>query len=133
MAGEQPLGALEFIYAPSADVARDVDWFAEVLGAEVRFAIEDEGTHVAMLRLGDGPPLLLTDHLPDDRPIFLYRVSGLADAEKALTERGWSPERSIELPMGPAMTFRSPGGVRLAIFEATRPFVVDSFIGRRDF
>ena len=133
MAGEQPLGALEFIYAPSADVARDVGWFAEVLGAEVRFAIEDEGTHVAMLRLGDGPPLLVTDHLPDDRPIFLYRVSRLADAEKDLTERGWSPERSIELPMGPATTFRSPGGVRLAIFEATRPFVVDSFIGRRDF
>jgi hypothetical protein len=133
VAGEQILGTLDYIYAPSSDVARDVAWFADVLGAEVRFAIEDEGVRVAMLRLGDGPPLLVTDHLPDDRPVFLYRVTVLADASAALTARGWSSERSIDLPMGPAITFQAPGGVRLAIYEPSRSFVVDSFIGRRDF
>ena len=61
------LGPLDFIYAPSTDVAADARWFAEVLGAELVFAIDSGGTKVAMIRLGTGePPLLLTDHLPDE-------------------------------------------------------------------
>jgi hypothetical protein len=128
------LGALDYIYAPSSDVAADVRWFVEVLGAELVFAIDSGGTRVAMLRLGtDRPPILVTDHLPDDRPVFLYRVSALGAAQASLRERGWTPERTIELPMGPATTFRSPGGVRLAIYEPSRPFVVDSMAGQRDF
>ena len=39
----------------------------------------------------------------------------------------------MELPPGPAITFRTPGGLRLAIYEPVRPFVVESFKGRRDF
>jgi hypothetical protein len=128
------LGSLDFLYAPSADVAADVQWFAEVLGAEVIFAILSGGTRVAMLRLGaDAPPILVTDHLPDDRPIFVYRVASLSDASKRLAERGWRPDRTIELPMGPATTFHAPGGLRLAIYEPSRPFVVDSMAGQRDF
>ena len=128
------LGSLDFLYTPSADVAADVQWFTEVLGAELVFAIDSGGTRVAMLRLGtDGPPVLVTDHLPDERPVFLYRVSSLRDASKTLAERGWKPDRTIELPMGPATTFHAPGGLRLAIYEPTRPFVVDSMAGQRDF
>jgi hypothetical protein len=128
------LASLDFLYTPSADVAADVQWFTEVLGAELIFAIDSGGTRVAMLRLGmDTPPLLVTDHLPDDRPIFVYRVASLSDASKGLAERGWKPDRTIELPMGPATTFHAPGGLRLAIYEPSRPFVVDSMAGQRDF
>ncbi len=128
------LGTLDYLYAPSADVAADVRWFTEVLGAELVFAIDSGGTRVAMLRLGsDGPPLLVTDHLPDDRPIFLYRVASLTRASKLLGERGWTSDRTIDLPMGAATTFHAPGGLRLAIYESSRPFVVDSMAGRRDF
>jgi len=131
---EPGLGTLDYVYAPSTDVPADVRWFVEVLRAEVIFAIDDGGTKVASLRLGQGgPPMLLTDHLPDDRPIFLYRVADLDEVSAALGGRGWSAERSIELPMGPATTFRAPGGLRLAIYEPSRPFVVDGFVGRRDF
>jgi hypothetical protein len=128
------LGPLDFIYAPSSDVAADARWFRDVLGAEVVFAIDSGGTRVAMLRLGTAaPPLLLTDHLPDDRPIFLYRVDDLAAASRTLEARGWSAERTVDLPPGQATTFRAPGGLRLAIYEASRPFVVDSMAGQRDF
>jgi hypothetical protein len=128
------LGTLDYLYAPSSDVAADVRWFAETLGAEVRFAIESGGVRVALLRLGEGAtPVVLTDHLPDERPILVYRVAGLEDATVDLRSRGWAPDVSIELPMGPATTFRAPGGLRLAIYEASRPFVVESMIGRRDF
>src|SRR5215212_5576765 len=128
------LGRLEYVYSPSSDVAADVRWFESVLGAEVRFAIEDGGVRVAMLRLGtDGPPILLTDHLPDARPVFLYRVESLKAAAATLREHGFEAARTIELPMGPVTTFAAPGGLRLGIVEITRAFVVEGFVGRRDF
>ncbi len=131
---EHGLGALDYIYAPSSDVAGDVRWFTEILGAELVFAIDADGTRVAMLRVGsDGPPVLLTDHLPDDRPVFVYRVASLETAARVLAARGWTADRTLELPMGPATIFHAPGGSRLAIYEATRPFVVDSMAGRQDF
>ena len=131
---EPRLGPLEYIYAPSSDVAADAHWFTEVLGAELVFAIDNSGTRVAMLRLGtDAPALLLTDHLPDDRPVFVHRVDDLAASSADLKARGWTPERTIELPPGPCTTFHSPGGHRLAIYELRRPGVVDSMAGQRDF
>jgi len=127
-------GTLDYIYAPSSDVAADARWFAETLGADVRFAIESGAVRVAMLRVGtDSPPLVLTDHLPDERAILVYSVPSLDEAGEGLRAAGWTPDVTIELPMGPATTFRAPGGQRLAIYEASRPFVVDSFVGRRDF
>jgi hypothetical protein len=128
------LGPLDFVYAPSTDVAADVQWFVDVLGAELDFAIDADGTRVASVRVGiDAPALLLTDHLPDNRPVFLYRVESLSAASKRLRERGWTPSRTLELPPGPCATFLAPGGLRLAIYERSRPFVVESFAGRRDF
>jgi glyoxalase/bleomycin resistance protein/dioxygenase superfamily protein len=127
-------GTLDYVYAPSADVAADARWFTDVLGAELEFAIDDGGTRVAMLRVAtDGPALLLTDHLPDARPVLVYRVDDLAATTAGLRSRGWTAERTIELPPGPCTTFAAPGGLRLAIYQPSRPFVVESFGGRRDF
>ncbi|MEA2533668.1 MAG: hypothetical protein QOJ93_1479, partial [Actinomycetota bacterium] len=58
-----PFEQLDFLYAPSGDVAADARWFTEVLGGRLVFAIEAMGARVAMVELTDGPPhLLLTDH-----------------------------------------------------------------------
>jgi hypothetical protein len=131
---DQPLGPLDYIYAPSTDVAADAHWFVEQLGAELVFAIDSSGTRVAMVRLGtDGPPILLTDHLPDERPVFIYRVDDLGAATEDLERRGWTAERTVELPPGAFTTFVAPGGLRLALYERSRPGVVDSFAGQRDF
>ena len=127
------LGSLDFLYTPSADVAADARYFVEVLGAELGFAIEDGGIRVAMVSFGAPPAILLTDHLEGDRPVHLYAVVDLEATSRDLEARGWRPDRSVELPPGPATTFRSPGGLRLAIYEPSRPFVVESFKGRRDF
>jgi hypothetical protein len=127
-------GPLEFIYTPSADVAADTRYFIDVLGAELVFAIERSGTRVSMLRLGEAPPpILLTDHLEGDRPILIYRVDNLVRTSAALAARGWSAERSIDLPPGPCTTFRSPGGHRLAIYELARPGAVEAMEGQRDY
>ena len=127
------LGRLDYLYTPSDDVAADLRYFVDVLGAELGFAIEDGGIRVAMVDLGQAPAILLTDHLEGDRPIHLFAVEDLEAARAALAAKGWSQERAVELPPGPAITFRTPGGLRLAIYEPIRPFVVESFRGRRDF
>ena len=127
------LGRLEFLYTPSDDVAGDLRYVVEVLGGEAVFAIEDAGVRVAMARIGDGPAILLTDHLQGDRPVHVYAVDDLAAAAAAVEARGARRERAVELPPGPAVTFRSPAGLRFALYEPTRPFVVESFGGRRDF
>jgi len=129
-----PFLSLDFLYTPSHDVAADLAVFEDMLGARVRFAIDGMGTRVAAVELGEGAPLiLLTDHLEGDRPVHLYAVEDLGAVRRDLETRGWKEERAVELPPGPAITFRTPGGLRLAIYQPVRPFVVESFKGRRDF
>ncbi len=128
------LGPLDYVYAPSADVAADVRRLGDGLGAELVFAIDRSGTRVAMLRLGTGgPAILLTDHLPDERPILVFRVDDLAAASTQLEADGWAPDRTLELPMGPCVTLTAPGGLRVAVYELSRPGVVESMAGQRDF
>ena len=126
--------SLDFIYSPSADVAAELAHFELVLGARVLFAIEEMGTRVAMLEPAPGSPrLLLAGHLEGERPVLVYRVGDLEAATDELHGRGLSGGRMIELPMGRAYSFSTPAGVRLALYEATRPGVVRHFEGRRDF
>ena len=129
-----PFEQLDFIYMPSRDVAADVTYFTDVLGAELVFAIDSMGTRVAMLKLTDSPPrLLLADHVEGEAPILVYRAANLRGAMADLKERGWAKGRTLELPMGPACSFTAPGGQRIGMYEAIRPGVVESFSGRRDF
>ena len=126
--------SLDYLYTPSRDVAQDVRYFTEVLGAELIFAIEGMGTRVAMLELASGPPhLVLADHLDGDRPVLVHRVADLSAAEAELTSRGWQQGASLEIPQGPIRSFTTPGGHRLAIYQLTRPGVIAQFTGRRDF
>jgi hypothetical protein len=126
--------ALDYVYMPSRDPKADAAWFTDVLGGRRVFAIDGMGTRVAMIELTAGPPrILLASHLHGDRPILVYRVEDLDTAMATLKGRGWKRGRTLELPMGPACSFSAPGGQRVAIYEASRPFVVESFEGRNDF
>lgn len=125
---------LDFVYMPSRDVAGDIRYFTEVLGAKLIFAVEGMGTRVAMVELTDQPPrLLLAGHLEGDRPVMVYRVAEIAKAIDELTSRGWQQGHQLEIPHGPVCTFTTPGGHRLAIYQLTRPEAGEHFVGRRDF
>jgi len=125
---------LDYIYMPSRDVASDMAWFRDVLGARVVFAIDAMGTRVAMIELTTEPPrLLLADHVEGDVPILVYRVASLAFTTADLESRGWTRGHTLEIPQGPVCSFRAPGGQRLAVYELVRPGVEASFEGRRDF
>src|SRR3954470_7099162 len=106
---------------PSADVAGDVPQFVDVLGAALVFATEAFGTRVAMIRLGDGPALLLAGHLHGERPVLVYRVDDLDAAAAELRGRGWDPGPQLGIPHGPMCSFTTPGGHRMAIYQLTRP------------
>jgi hypothetical protein len=132
--GAPLLQQLDFIYQPSRDVARDMAYLDEVLGGRIRFAIDAMGTRVAMVELTTGPPaILLTDHLEGDRAVYIYRTANLDRVVAEWTMRGWQPGRAVEIPIGPCHSFTTPGGHRLAVYESTRPGVLDHFAGRRDF
>jgi len=125
---------LDYVYMPSRDVAADVGFFTETLGGRLVFAIDGMGTRVAMIELTAGPPkLLLAGHLEGDRPVLVYRVADLAAAAVDLESRGWTADHALEIPQGPVRSFSGPGGHRLAIYELTRPGVIETFAGRRDF
>lgn len=131
-----PFQHLDYLYTPSSDVAADATYFAEVLGGRIAFAVEGAGAgaRVAMIQLTDGPPhVLLTDHLEGDRPVYIYRVDDLARAVAGLKRRGLGGERRLEIPMGPCSSFTTPSGHRIALYEASRPGVLEHFLGRRDF
>jgi hypothetical protein len=129
-----PFQQLEYLYTPSHDVAGDAQLFVDSLGAKLAFAIEGVGARVAMLQLTEGPPhILLTDHLEGERPIFIYRVDDLRLATAALRKRGLKNEAKVEIPMGPCISFTTGSGHRIAVYEASRPGVLEHFLGRRDF
>jgi hypothetical protein len=129
-----PFERLDFLYTPSVDVAANLAHFENILGGRVRFAIEAMGARVAAVELSPGPPLiLLTDHLEGERPILVFRVRDLDAALRGLESRGWTRERTFEIPHGPCCSFRVPGGHRLALYELVRPEAAAHFEGRRDF
>ena len=129
-----PFLSLDFLYTPSADVAADLAYHADVLGGRVRFAVEGMGARVAGVEMAEASPLiLLTDHVEGERPVLVYRVASLREAMEGLQARGWKKERTLEIPHGPVCSFTTPGGHRFAIYELTRPEAAGHFDGRRDF
>jgi hypothetical protein len=131
---QPPFDRLDFLYVPSDDVARDLGYFSDVLGARIVFAIDGMGARVAAVELSSGPPLiLLTDHLEGERPILVYRVDDLTSALDSLAGHGWERTHTFEIPQGPCCSFRTPGGHRVALYQLVRPEVAAHFEGRRDF
>jgi hypothetical protein len=129
-----PFGRLDFLYTPSDDVAADMAYLATVLGGRIEFAVESDGTRVAAVALSDEPPLvLLTDHLEGRETIFIYRVDDLEASLAEMQARGWTRERTFEIPHGPCCSFTTPGGKRVALYQRTRPEAANHFAGRRDF
>ena len=133
-AGGAPFESLDFIYHPSKNTKRDLEYFTDVLGARLRFAVEGMGARVAALELAaEGPLLLLADHVEGDTPILVYRVKSLSRAMQDLEKRGWKKQDTFEIPHGPVCSFRTPGGQRIAIYQLTRPDAARHFEGRQDF
>jgi hypothetical protein len=129
-----PFEQLDYVYTPSSDVAAEARYFVDVLGGRLGFAVEGMGARVAMIELASGPPhVLLADHLEGERPILVYRVADLRKTTAELKKRGLKKQHAVELPMGSASSFVTPSGHRIAVYELSRPGVLEHFMGRKDF
>jgi predicted enzyme related to lactoylglutathione lyase len=129
----EPFDSLDFIYVPAPDFEAAVRFYTATLGGELRWRIRDGSTWVGAVRLaGGGPLVLLASHLDPGQTVLIYRVQRIEDVRRRLVENGWDAEAPFEIPLGPCLLFHDPGGLRLAIYERTRPGVDRHFDGRFD-
>jgi len=131
--GGAPFLSLDFLYIPSRDPDREIDYYTRVLGGVLLFRVKAMGTEVSAVRLADeGPLLLLAEHLEGQLPVLVYRVDDFTKATRRLKRRGWVPADTFEIPHGPCALFTAEGGQRFAIYELTRPEANQHFLGRFD-
>ncbi|MGH2426169.1 MAG: VOC family protein [bacterium] len=123
--------SLDFIYAPTRNADEELSFCTKILGGEAVFSIRAFDTRVAAVRFGEGPLLLLAEHLEGERPILIFRVDDFHEAVKSMKDRGIKGEQ-LEIPHGPCYSFRTAGGQRLAIYELQRPEMNAHFAGRLD-
>ena len=129
-----PFESLDYLYVPAPDFEAAVRFYTTTLGAELRWRIHDGDVWVAAVRLaGSGPTVLLASHLDAQQTILIFRVRSLDETKRRLLASGWSDmEEPFEIPQGPCLVFRDPGGQRLAVYERVRPHVDEHFEGRFD-
>jgi hypothetical protein len=126
--------ALDYLYLPAPEIDPAIAFYTRTLGGELLWRIRDGETWVAAVRLGTAAPqVVLANHLAPGQGLLVYRVRSLAETQAALARSGWSAEGdAFELPQGPCLVFRDPGGQRLAAYERVRPQMDDRFLGRFD-
>ncbi len=118
----KPLGHLRYLYVGSSNVAADVAYWRDVVGASVEWDHTDFGTRVAGVRVAEGPLWILAGHRPAPSVLPIFGVPDLEATEADLRSRGWGPvgER-VEIPDGPCRVFRDPSGNEVAVVGVVRP------------
>ncbi len=117
-----PFGPLTYLYVGSADTKKDLEFYTDVLGAELVWQFHGFGAHVAAVRLGEGPLFLLADHRPAKSSIFIYRVDSLDATTERLEKQGWKRSgEPVEVPDGPVLVLHDPTGNEIGLLEQVRP------------
>jgi predicted enzyme related to lactoylglutathione lyase len=132
--GAAPFESLDYVYIPAPDFEGAVHFYTAAFGGELRWRNHDAGTWVGAVRVSpDGPVVLIANHLEPGHAVLIYRVAKLDDVRRRLEREGFTAEgQAFEIPTGPCLVFRDPGGQRLAVYERVRPGVERSFEGRFD-
>jgi hypothetical protein len=126
--------SLDFIYVPAPDIDASVKYYTRVLGGQLLWKIHAYGVWVACVQLAEQtkPYILLADHIERNDVMLIYQVKNLEATSGELKVKGWTEEKSLEIPPGPCSTFRDPAGNALVIYENKRPFVMQEFKGKVD-
>jgi predicted enzyme related to lactoylglutathione lyase len=124
MAGQ--IGRLAYLYVGSADVEADLTFYRDRLGAEVVWDREAMGTHVAAVRLGEGPLVLLADHREAGAVLPIWTIDDLDATVAELKQRGWTaPATRVEVPDGPCLLLTDPSGNQVGLLQQVRPGLLE--------
>jgi predicted enzyme related to lactoylglutathione lyase len=129
-----PFESLDYLCLPAPEIEAAIRFYTEALQGELLWRIRDGRTWVAAVRVDEaGPLVLLANHLDPGHGLLIYRVRSLDETRRMMEEHGCSVEgEPFELPQGPCLVLRDPGGQRLAVYERLRPDVEARFRGRFD-
>jgi hypothetical protein len=119
-----PLGPLVYLYTGSSDVAADLLWYDEALGADLVWRFQAFGTEVAAVRVGTGPgPLVvLAEHRPVPSVLPIYAVRSLDACAGWLHATGWGDGIArVGVPDGPCLVLRDRSGNEVALLQQDRP------------
>ncbi len=116
MPPRMPIGELRFLYVGVDDTERDLRYYIDVLGAELRWRFQAFEADVAAVALGKGPLVVLADHRPTDSILPIYAVPDVKAAVWALSERDAVIEEGpLGTPEGDAIVIADPSGNQLAL------------------
>jgi predicted enzyme related to lactoylglutathione lyase len=126
MMNDRLFAKMAFLYVGSADFDADFRFYHDVLGAKLVWGFDRFGAKVAAFKLGDGPLILIADHLSAPSTMPIFEVSDLALTIDQLTSKGWKADHEpMEMPNGTCYVFHDPSGNRYAIFENVRPLAME--------
>ncbi|CAN5640832.1 hypothetical protein BH20ACT2_BH20ACT2_14700 [soil metagenome] len=115
-------GELAYLYLGTTDVAADLAWYNEVLGAELLWRFSAYGADVAGLNIGPGPTVVLADHRPAPSCLPIWEVAELESVVEWLQATGWSHcADRVELPDGPCLVLTDHSGNQLGLLRRDRP------------
>jgi|SRR5438128_671280 len=104
---EVNLESLDYLYIPAPDFEAAVRFYTVTLGGELRWRIRDGSTWVAAVCLtGEGPLVLLANHLESGHTVLIYRVT-LTDVQRKLTDSGCELDSKITSRNSTAIYLRS--------------------------
>lgn len=117
-----PFGELLYLYVGVADLAEDLRFYLEALGASLVWRFAAFGAEVAAVRLGLGPLVLLADHRPVPSVLPIWSVDDLEAAFRRLEDSGWTlTSGRVEVPDGPCLVLTDPSGNEVALLQQVRP------------
>lgn len=117
-----PFNKLMYLYMGTSDFTADFHYYKSVLGGKLHWAFDRFGAKVAAFEIGEGPLILIADHLTSPTCMPIYEVKDLDSTVIELRNRGWKEENGpFGIPNGPCYLFNDISGNSFGIFENKRP------------
>lgn len=121
-------GTLVYLYVGTDDVARDLDFYREALGAELVWRFDAFATDVAAVRIGVAPPLvLLAEHRDAPSCLPIWTVADLDAAVARLRDSRFEHRgETVGTPDGPVHVLTDPSGNRIGLLQQDRPNALEA-------
>lgn len=117
-----PFGELVYLYVGTRDLAADLAFYNEAMGADLVWRFQAFDADVAAVRVGAGPLVVLADHRPAPSVLPIWRVRSVDVCAEWLHATGWGAVTTrVGVPDGPCLVLRDRSGNELGLLQQDRP------------